>query len=360
MALILVTAMDCSQQQAYAQSNDLQWLLRPVRGATYTRQPSTLIREDKSVIQIKERTVIRRKKSKKKDIISKLKDGLPEQASRSLQFHPAQRAGKKRVDRFGRVVSLVQDSRMKVPEKKLTILPFSAIVRLQILYSKTNTLSMGTGFLVDPGVVITAGHILFSEKYGLAEQIAVTPGCTLSRASYPPDPKLTQVVRNDRFRRHPLWARPTFEAQYDYGAILLPDRELFKDCGVFKLKAFSDIELTSHVRKKTSGFAVSGFPVDLSPRGTTQWRDLGPLKSSPSDRGFIRHLINTYKGQSGSPLAFIGTNKITMKKVPVAFGVHSRGSKTGLHNVAARVNQSFLNWVQLRIEEVKNLNRSER
>jgi hypothetical protein len=73
-------------------------------------------------------------------------------------------------------------------------------------------------------------------------------------------------------------------------------------------------------------------------------------------RGFLRHLIDTEKGQSGSALAEIVTDPATGRQVVAAVGVHSRGAQDGTNNVAARVDAGFLRRVEAWKKELERLN----
>src|SRR5262245_31057202 len=94
-------------------------------------------------------------------------------------------------------------------------LPWRAICRVDVRYSDNHT-GWGTGFLIDPGVVFTAGHVVFSDKgHGKAAELTITAGLT---SQYPGSPLPSETVRYDD-----RWPQ-TFAEKWDYGAVILPNR----------------------------------------------------------------------------------------------------------------------------------------
>lgn len=249
---------------------------------------------------------------------------------------------------------ILQDRRKEVQATQFKSLPFSAICRLQIKFPGINQPYQGTGFLVGPGLVITAAHVLNDPEHGPAEQAVVTAGCFEDKIGALPDPRYSQFVDGRRLRTQVNWGRPDYRPDNDYGAILLPDEGMFRDCGHFRLKDVSEESLVSQIRLGTNRFLVAGFPVEKT-EGKRIWYETGRLLSPA--RGFIRHLIDTTKGQSGSPLAAITLDEVTHRKIPVVFGIHSRGGGDRTHNVAVRVDERLIEWVELRKKELRILNR---
>lgn len=215
--------------------------------------------------------------------------------------------------------------------------PFSAVCQILTSYGSGRADTLGTGFLIDAGIVVTAAHVLSNPRFGPGQRFTVTPGCGASRTGIV-DLSLAQVADRSRVRIHESWGAPDHRADVDYGVIMLPDRDRFRSCGRFFLQAVDDKVLSDHVAKATGQFLVAGFPDD-KPFGSF-WFAKGSVLSF--ERGYIRHLIPTLDGQSGGPLGGMGIDKSTGKQIPVAFGVHSRGGAQSLYNVAARVDAEFL------------------
>jgi V8-like Glu-specific endopeptidase len=239
----------------------------------------------------------------------------------------------------------VLDTREVVSAPLLTELPFSAIGEIVAQFAN-GAGQTGTGFLIAPAVVLTAGHVLHDRFNGPAVRVEFTPGC---RKGLPETPRNSQVVGQRRARVSEDWARGVDQRlAFDYGAIFLPDARQFADCGTLALRDVESSYVERHVRLLTRSFIVAGFPED-KPVGTL-WFASGRMIASAV--GEVNHLIDTIRGQSGAPLIAVIVDRLTGKRVPLAIGIHSRPSLNLNYNQARRIDDRVLKDLKRWAEEI--------
>lgn len=176
---------------------------------------------------------------------------------------------------------------------------------------------IGTGWLVAPRILLTAGHVVYMDDHGgWVQQIEVIPG--RDGDNFP----FGSCIATD-FRSVQGWTQSR-DSAFDYGVILLPaDNRLGDQLGWFGYQVHTDDELSSYIVN------ISGYPGD-KPTGT-QWWMSGTVKTV-IDRTFV-YDIDTAGGQSGAPVwvSFEGDNG------RYGVGVHTNGAQSG--NSATRVIQ---------------------
>lgn len=185
---------------------------------------------------------------------------------------------------------------------------------------------IGTGWLVGPRILLTAGHNLYMHNEGgWAQQIEVIPG--RAGDNFP----FGSCIATD-YRSVQGWTRD-HNSDYDYGVILLPaDQRLGDQLGWFGYQMHTKDELSSYTVN------IAGYPGD-KPVGT-QWWMSGTAKSV-TDRNLV-YEIDTYRGQSGCPvwIQFEGENG------RYGIAVHNYGGESG--NSATRIIQEVFdnvaNW----------------
>lgn len=221
------------------------------------------------------------------------------------------------------------DSRVQITNTR--DIPWRWICSLYIV-DQDNMPWVGTGWLVGPRTVITAGHCVYIHKpkgtTGWARSIDVIPGRNgtvepqpfgSARASSPGQLHTIDnwVTRQDR--------------NYDYGAIILPrDQPFGMQNGYFGFASLADAELNG----KTGN--IAGYPLDKG--YTTLWfdaRGLGQL-----DRDVIYYTIDTNGGQSGAPVWIIKDGQT------YAVGIHTNGW-SGPGNSATRINRPVYDNIRL-------------
>jgi len=230
------------------------------------------------------------------------------------ELSPSKEAGKGLYE-----VVIGADDRVQI--NPTTSYPWRAICSL-LIRSKTGKNYIGTGWMVGPGTVITAGHCLYlHDEGGWAQYIDVIPGRNGALRPY-------GTIRSSNFKSVTGWTKDK-NRNNDYGAILL-NTKIGNTVGYFGYAVRND----SFIMSKTLN--LSGYPGDKG--GSTQWHHARTPKSVSTR--VITYVIDTAGGQSGSPVWYLdGSSRY-------AVGIHTNGHSSG--NSATRIVQAVFdnikNW----------------
>ena len=191
-----------------------------------------------------------------------------------------------------------------------------------LITAADNSQWIGTGWFIGPHTLITAGHVVFIKNSGVpgrdgwVRRIQVMPGRNGSTLPY-------GSVTSTSFRSVTGWTG-SGNAEYDYGAILLPT-QLGNSTGWLGFGNFSDADLRASVGN------ISGYPGD-KPSGT-QWYDARRIASVSTRK--VYYDIDTAGGQSGSAVyRIVNGNRY-------AFAIHAYGG--GSTNSGTRINAAVYN-----------------
>jgi V8-like Glu-specific endopeptidase len=216
-------------------------------------------------------------------------------------------------------VVIGNDDRIRI--NPTTAYPWRAICSL-LIKAKTGKYYIGTGWMVGPGTVITAGHCVYMhDQGGWAEWIDVMPGRNASLKPY-------GTIRSSNLRSTTGWTNSK-NRNNDYGAIIL-NTKIGNTVGYFGYANKSD----SFIKSKTLN--LSGYPGD-KPSGQ-QWFMARKCKSVSSR--VITYEIDTAGGQSGSPVWYLeGGNRY-------AVGIHTNGHQSGnsATRIQSNVYSNIANW----------------
>jgi V8-like Glu-specific endopeptidase len=205
------------------------------------------------------------------------------------------------------------DERVRI--SPATAVPWRWICQLFITFPDGGRF-VGTGWLIGPRCVMTAGHCVYSRANGgWARRIEVVPG--MDGASRP----FGSAV-GTAFRSVTGWTTSA-DPNFDYGCIILPT-PLGNTVGYFGFANLNDASLNGLLANN------SGYPAD-KPSGT-QWYNAGRVSSITSRK--IYYMLDTYGGQSGSP---VWRNLNGQRH---AVGIHAYG---GCPNSATRINTDVYN-----------------
>jgi len=186
------------------------------------------------------------------------------------------------------------DCRERVSNRSVRQAPHKSICSL-ILTTPNGKTGSGTGWLIGPNKVYTAGHCLYSHNrkigIGWMKDIVVIPGRYGKNSPFGEYKPYETIV-------HPAW-RSDRNNNYDMGAILLSSDVRRK----FEKSDYFDVNVIG--KKETyENMTVCGYPGDLpegkeGDKGKYQYKGTGDVSSV--DR-LLFYRIDTYKGQSGGPV----------------------------------------------------------
>lgn len=200
------------------------------------------------------------------------------------------------------------DERVRIIDTDL--LPWRMIAALR-MRGPSGAGAIGTGWLIGPKTVLTAGHCVFSTHFfgGWASTIEVIPG--LRGAGTDPDLRPYGSVTSEKLSSLDRWTEHE-DADFDIGCIHL-DEPLGDTVGWFGLASMSPEELT--------GFSVnvSGYPADRG-AGSEQYHAANRILSVTDRRIFYE--VDTFGGQSGAPVWIHKEDQ----SLPIAVGIHAYGT----------------------------------
>jgi V8-like Glu-specific endopeptidase len=170
--------------------------------------------------------------------------------------------------------------------------PYSGICLIQCRYDDLPDIVYGTGVLVGPGTVATAGHVLWN-KAGHAARLILPDHVDvfLGDGFYDPNDHLSWTFN---LPTSAVSVHPEFLAgddTKDVARIILPHQMT----GVLPM-----LDLPGNLQVGDN-VTISGFPKDCSPFG--EWEASGPLSSL--DAPVFQHQVETGEGQSGAPVRLL-------------------------------------------------------
>lgn len=211
------------------------------------------------------------------------------------------------------------DDRVRI--NPTTSFPWRAVCALKIT-AQNNSRWIGTGWLVAPRTVITAGHCVYMhDQGGWAKSIEVIPGLNDNLRPY-------GSCVGTAFRSVTGWTQNK-NRENDYGAIVLPTNCRPGDqAGYFGYAVKDDSYLLASVLN------LSGYPGDKG--GNQQW--FMALKPKSVSSRVITYDIDTMGGQSGAPVWIkVGESRYCV-------GIHTNGDNAG--NSATRIVTAVFNNIQ--------------
>lgn len=196
--------------------------------------------------------------------------------------------------------------------------PWRAICALKITAANGRRF-IGSGWLVAPRTVITAGHCVFMHNEGgWVRSIEVVPGLNDAARPY-------GSAFSGNLRSVVGWTQSR-NREYDYGAIILPANARLGDrTGWFGFAVRDDTFL------RAAHLNLSGYPGDKG--GNQQWFMAQRTKSVSSR--VITYEIDTMGGQSGSPVWILQNGQ------RYGVGMHTNGHTSG--NSATRIEGNVFN-----------------
>lgn len=220
---------------------------------------------------------------------------------------------------FQKETVIGQDDRVRI--QATNAWPFSVHGHM-IMRFPNGQVFIGTGTLVGPRHVLTAGHCVFSAADGgFASEIIFNAAQNDLHLPF-------DSARAERILAHPRY-EDSENPNFDMGMLIL-DRDLGKKTGFFGLRAVEDSEELHLLRVN-----VTGYPGDKDD-GQQMFTHADVVKSVTAER--FTYDIDTFGGQSGSGVwtIFDGLGETVV-------GVHTTGSPSG--NGAVRITPEKLQLI---------------
>lgn len=220
------------------------------------------------------------------------------------------------------------DDRVRVTNN--TLYPWRCVCSL-LITAQSGTQYIGTGWLVAPRLVLTAGHCVYmDDEGGWASTIEVIPGRDGETRPF------GSAISHD-LRSVTGWTQDG-NSDCDYGAILLPaDKRFGEQLGWFGYAVRPD----DYLRQITLNLA--GYPGDGGRAGAqvpnTQWfNSRGVLDVMPKQ---ITYEIDTFGGQSGAPVWEMAANG---SRYGVAIHTHGGATSNGATRIVREVFDNIVLW----------------
>jgi len=169
--------------------------------------------------------------------------------------------------------------------------------------------AIGTGWLVGPRTLITAGHCVFSNNFfgGWASTIEAIPGLN----GHGLESRPFGSIRSTEFSSVDRWT-DVEDADFDIGCIHLTE-DIGTELGWFAIGALSPIELESYLVN------ISGYPGDRG-AGYEQYYNQNRILRVSERR--VYYEVDTFGGQSGAPVWIHEEEGAP----PLVVGIHAYGT----------------------------------
>jgi V8-like Glu-specific endopeptidase len=239
-------------------------------------------------------------------------------AARELIFKPG-RADEDDIiaARLGLETVIGRDNRTRVTETDMS--PWRMICSIRV--TRGDLTNVGTGFMIGPRTLLTAGHVLVSpDNPHLPTRVQVIPGLNGERTPY-------RSHSAERFSVHPKWSKE-FSPACDVALIHL-GQNLGDELGWFRVDAKAPTEMIGHwvhvtgypaEKKEARGQETS---VPLSRQACQLWHHAAPIDRFEVGRVFYR--VDTTEGQSGAPIYLLDEDQ--NYATPTAVGIHAYGTR---------------------------------
>jgi V8-like Glu-specific endopeptidase len=186
-----------------------------------------------------------------------------------------------------------------------TIYPFSAVVRVDIDFDGDGFFeAFGSGAMIGPNDVLTAGHNLWDPAFGFARNIRVTPGQAGSSTPFGAAFGTVWTVPSE-------YVSTGGSFEFDIGVINLGSN-IGNSTGWFGLQSVSAATATDSIVQ------LAGYPGDLS-GGDFQYTSSDNVDFVSGNQLFYDGALDTFGGNSGGPLWW------NLSGGPFIVGVHTSG-----------------------------------
>jgi V8-like Glu-specific endopeptidase len=169
-----------------------------------------------------------------------------------------------------------------------TAFPYRAIGRVTATFPDGKSF-WGTGALIDPSHVLTAGHVIYGGDHGgWATAVTFTPGQNGTSKPY-------GSASGTLLRSYTGWTQ-NGDYNFDLGLITL-NQSLGNTVGWFGVEAQPDSFYSGH-----GSLNSAGYPKDKSFNGVSMYSIFGAVDGASAHRVGFRGSLDIAGGQSGSPM----------------------------------------------------------
>lgn len=212
------------------------------------------------------------------------------------------------------------DDRTRV--SNTTSFPWSAVTRVQSTF-RDGYKSQGSGALVGSKHVLTAGHMIYQSNHGgWATSVVVAPGQNGTTKPF-------GTAYGTQLRTWTGWTQYK-NTSSDMGLVTL-NKTIGHSTGWFGLKPNGIAAGT--------GVNTAGYPGDKG--GTSMYRAYGPVSYVSGGVAHYKGTLDSYPGQSGSPLWVYNSSTGSRHIV----GVHAAQSSNGTYNLGAVLTTAKYNTI---------------
>lgn len=279
------------------------------------------------------------------DMLERLRDGTP--------ANPDKRA---------RETPVGDDDRTPVSDP--TAIPYRRICQINYKAPRPNSTRLspkrGTGWLIGPRVMLTAGHVVLDlvnkgHPENLCSDFLIAPGRVKQGSGLDAAPY--GLYRAARLMAHPRWLTEC-DPDYDIGCIYL-DRPVPGRVGYWGFAAFDDSALEG-AEVNLAGYPVEGPPEDpdsapipIKYNGMKAFWHRNRLDRLAPQR--LYYAVDTSSGQSGAPVWM----RQSAQEPPVVVGVHAYGFKSSdtgddRANSATRITPELITMIRQWMTEAKD------
>ncbi|MBV7392485.1 trypsin-like serine protease [Enterococcus sp. ALS3] len=213
--------------------------------------------------------------------------------------------------------------------------PYSSIVQIEMRFG-TNDWYVGSGVLVSPNIVLTAGHVVYdNDTKKWASEIIVSPGRNEQIKPY-------GSTTSYALSAHDGWVNATSDSdleEYDIGMIRLNE-----PLGIYSGWLNVSTNVTDNMQIITSGYPGDKYVNNIYP---TMWTSSGYINELTENN--LYYQLDTTGGQSGSPIYDTQNNVI---------GVHTSAFKdqTPL-NVGTRITEDNYELIKNQVDNISSVYR---
>lgn len=208
----------------------------------------------------------------------------------------------------------------------------SGVVKLS--YTKNGNPYLGTGFIVDDNLILTAAHCMYNATYNY---VATNVTYTLYNAN-----GTVNAIHNAASYHVPSNYINSVSGNWDYALIVVnEDLSDYRtiDLGIARDKLKSNITSSIYLNYASKlGIYVTGFALDNN-SNITKYTGIGNLASPYLDDKSIFYNTDTDGGESGGPV-YVKTANGQI----IAIGIHN-GAGTSTYNIGRRIDTDILHFV---------------